>query len=64
MHAILDVRPDAIFVQSESTEYYHAESPRSFPVAEQRNAERFLSLDLNDGRQVDATMYEYLLDNG
>ena len=64
MHAILDVRPDAIFVQSESTEYFHAESPHSLPVAEQRNAERFLSLDLNYGRQVDATMYEYLLDNG
>jgi beta-glucosidase len=64
MHAILDVRPDAIFIQSESTEYYHAESPQVMQLAEQRNAERFLSLDLNYGRRLDSFMYEYLLDNG
>jgi hypothetical protein len=28
MHAILEVRPDALFIQSESTEYFHAESAR------------------------------------
>lgn len=64
MHAILDVRPDALFVQSESTEYFHAESPEALPVAEQRNAERFLSLDLNYGRRLDSLMYEYIMDNG
>ena len=29
MHEILDVRPDAIFIQSESTEYFHAEKPEA-----------------------------------
>ncbi len=64
MHAILRVRPDALFIQSESTEYFHAESPAAIGPAEIRNAERFLSLDLNYGRRVDSGMYEYLIDNG
>src|SRR5690349_19567206 len=49
MHAILKVRPDAIFVQSESSEYFHAENPRAIKPAEIMNAKRFLSLDLNYG---------------
>jgi hypothetical protein len=64
MQAILRVRPDAIFVQSESTEAFHPECPAAIPHAEHRNSERFLTLDLNYGRQVDSAMYEYLLDNG
>jgi len=64
MRAILEVRPDAIFIQSESTEYFHAESPAAIGPAEVRNQERFLSLDLNYGRRVDSGMYEYLMDNG
>ena len=34
MHAILDVRPDAIFIQSESSEYFHAEDPARHRAAE------------------------------
>ena len=64
MQAILEVRPDAIFIQSESSEYYHAENPAAIGPAESLNAMRFLSLDLNYGRRVDSGMYEYLLDNG
>lgn len=64
MRAILDRRPDAIFVQSESSEYFHADSPKAIGPAEVRNARRFLSLDLNYGRRVDSQMYEYLMDNG
>ena len=64
MRAILKVRPDAIFIQSESAEQYHAESPAAWANARHRNAERFLSLDLNYGHPVDASMYEYLMDNG
>lgn len=64
MNAILDVRPDAIFVQSESSEYFHAENPAAIKPAEVLNSMRFLSLDLNYGRRVDSEMYEYLLDNG
>jgi beta-glucosidase/6-phospho-beta-glucosidase/beta-galactosidase len=64
MQAILEVRPDAIFIQSESTEYYHAENPDAIKPAEIMNAERFLSLDLNYGRRIDSEMYEYVMDNG
>lgn len=64
MHAILQVRPDALFIQSESSEYFHAENPKAIKPAEIMNARRFLSLDLNYGRRVDSEMYEYLLDNG
>lgn len=64
MRAILDVRPDALFIQSESSEYFHAETPSAIGLAECKNATRFLSLDLNYGRRVDSQMYEYLLDNG
>lgn len=64
MDAILDVRPDALFIQSESSEYFHAENPDAIKPAEMLNARRFLSLDLNYGRRVDSDMYEYLMDNG
>ena len=64
MQAILTLRPDAIFIQSESSEYFHAENPSAIGPAEIMNAKRFLSLDLNYGRRVDSEMYEYLLDNG
>jgi beta-glucosidase/6-phospho-beta-glucosidase/beta-galactosidase len=64
MRAIVGVRPDAIFVQSESTEYFHAENPDAIKPAEIMNSRRFLSLDLNYGRRVDSEMYEFLLDNG
>jgi beta-glucosidase/6-phospho-beta-glucosidase/beta-galactosidase len=64
MEAILDLRPDALFIQSESTEYFHANSPAAIGPAEVLNARRFLSLDLNYGLRVDSGMYDYLLDNG
>ena len=64
MHEILKVRRDAIFIQSESSEYFHAENPRAIHAAEVMNSKRFLSLDLNYGRRVDSEMYEFLLDNG
>ncbi|MDB5448453.1 MAG: beta-glucosidase [Phenylobacterium sp.] len=64
MQEILKIRPDAIFIQSESSEYFHAENPAAIKPAEVENARRFLSLDLNYGHRVDSEMYEYLLDNG
>jgi len=64
MAAVLEVRPDAIFVQSESSEYFHADDPAAIKPAEFANARRFLSLDLNYGRRVGSEMYEYLMDNG
>jgi beta-glucosidase len=64
MRAILEVRPDAIFIQSESSEYFHAENPAAIMSAELYNSMRFLSLDLNYGHRVDSEMYEYLMSNG
>ncbi|HUS01320.1 MAG TPA: family 1 glycosylhydrolase [Chitinophagaceae bacterium] len=64
MKAILNVKPNAIFIQSESSEYYHAENPKAIKPAELMNARRFLSLDLNYGRCIESEMYEYLMDNG
>ncbi|WP_028056079.1 family 1 glycosylhydrolase [Sphingobium bisphenolivorans] len=64
MRRILEVRADAIFIQSESSEYFHAESPAAIRPAELMNSQRFLSLDLNYGRRLDSEMYEYLMDNG
>jgi beta-glucosidase/6-phospho-beta-glucosidase/beta-galactosidase len=64
MQSILHVRPDALFIQSESSEYFHAENPQAIRPAELANARRFLPLDLNYGRRVDSEMYEYLMDNG
>lgn len=64
MRAIMELRPDALFVQSESSEYFHAENPRALPHAEFYNARRFLSLDLNYGRRVGSDIYQYLMDNG
>jgi beta-glucosidase len=64
MMEILKRRADAIFIQSESSEYFHADSPAAIGPAEVMNSKRFLSLDLNYGRRVDSEMYEYLLENG
>ncbi len=64
MLEILKRRADAIFIQSESSEYFHADSPAAIGAAEFMNSRRFLSLDLNYGLRVDSEMFEYLLDNG
>jgi beta-glucosidase len=64
MSCILDVRPDAIFIQSESSEYFHADSPTAIKPAEIMNARRFLSLDLNYGRRIESEMYEFVMDSG
>jgi len=64
MRAILDLRPDAIFVYSESTEYVHPGSPQMVSQAHFMNERRFLALDLLFGHDVSATIYRYLLANG
>lgn len=64
MQAILQIQPEAIFIQSESSEYFHPQCPNSLHIANIMNEKRFLSLDLTYGRPVNATMYQYLLDNG
>lgn len=61
---ILEVQPHAIFIQSESSEYFHAVDPDAKPLAETLNERRFLSLDLCYGYDVRASMLLYLMDNG
>lgn len=62
--AVLRHQPNATFVQSESTEYFHAEDPDCEPLAGFYNEKRFLALDLTYGFPISVTMYEYLLRNG
>jgi hypothetical protein len=64
MHEILKVHPQATFIQSESSEYYHPMKPEAQKAADFLNEKRFLSLDLTYGYPISVTMYEYLLDNG
>jgi beta-glucosidase/6-phospho-beta-glucosidase/beta-galactosidase len=62
--AILEIQPNAIFIQSESSEYFHPEDPFCIDAADLLNEMRFLSLDLNYGQPLNVAMYEYLLENG
>jgi beta-glucosidase/6-phospho-beta-glucosidase/beta-galactosidase len=64
MHAIRGLQPEALFIQSESSEYFHAAAPQAEPVAEARNRRRFLSLDLNYGRELEPALRSFVLDNG
>jgi beta-glucosidase/6-phospho-beta-glucosidase/beta-galactosidase len=64
MHAILKVRPDAIFIQSESSEYFHPMRPEVQKQANFLNRKRFLALDLTYGYPISVQMYEYMLQNG
>lgn len=64
MRAILQIHPLAIFVQSESSEYFHPISPDCILKSKFLNSKRFLALDLTYGHSVDSRIYEYLMDNG
>jgi len=64
MKEILKVQPQACFIQSESSEYFHAMDPLAVPLARFLNQKRFLSLDLTYGYPINVAMYEYLLGNG
>ena len=64
MRTIMAVQAEATFIQSESTEYFHAEDPSCLDRAHFLNQKRFLSLDLTYGYPIRTSMYEYLLANG
>jgi beta-glucosidase len=64
MQEILKHRPDAIFIQSESTEYFHACVPDAVEIADERNDLRFLSLDFNYGRPLVPRQRDFVLANG
>lgn len=62
--AILKAQSAALFIQSESSEYFHPQDPEGQDRAAALNHKRFLSLDLSYGHDVRGIMYEYLMDNG
>lgn len=66
MEAILEGRPDAVFIDSESGEFFQASGPdpEVVRIAEFENERRFLPLDLLYGRPVSETMRGWLRDNG
>src|SRR5580765_8121436 len=64
MIEILKRRHDAIFIQSESSDYYHADSPGAIGRAEVLNQMRSLCRDLNYGQRVDSGTYQFLIDHG
>jgi beta-glucosidase/6-phospho-beta-glucosidase/beta-galactosidase len=64
MGAITATIDEPIFIQSESSEYFHPEGPDCIERANFLNEKRFLSLDLSYGRPVSVKIYEYLLENG
>ncbi|MEA2554501.1 MAG: hypothetical protein QOJ65_2677, partial [Fimbriimonadaceae bacterium] len=64
MQAILSNQPLALFIQSESSEYFHPETPDCLHWANVLNERRFIALDLTYGHPVYEVIYQYLLDNG
>ncbi len=64
MDAILEVRPDAIFIQSESIEYAHTAHPDAQCHADLMNSTRFIALDLNYGKELDKFADEFMRDGG
>ena len=52
MQAIIEIQPNAIFIQSESSEYFHPETPDCDARASFLNQKRFLSLDLSYGYPI------------
>jgi beta-glucosidase/6-phospho-beta-glucosidase/beta-galactosidase len=64
MRAILEQQPRAIFIQSESSEYFHPDNPNCQALADAYNERRFLSLDLTYGYPINVKMYLYLIDHG
>jgi beta-glucosidase/6-phospho-beta-glucosidase/beta-galactosidase len=64
--AILAARPDAVFVNSESSEFYQpcCPDPEIQATADFENERRFLPLDLIYGKHVSAAMRSYLRERG
>ena len=64
MQAILGHIPDAVFIQSESSEYTHPARPDLLGRAHFYNERRFLPLDLTYGHCVCSHIYRYLTAHG
>jgi len=64
VEAILGERPDAIFVQSESIEHFHARGLAARPHAERWNGLKYLALDLTLGHPLAPGVAALLHDHG
>jgi beta-glucosidase/6-phospho-beta-glucosidase/beta-galactosidase len=64
VEAILSERPDAIIVQSESMEHFHAAGEKAGRLAEHWNGLKFLSLDLTLGHELAPGLAGYLNEHG
>ncbi len=66
MSEIMALRPDAVFIQSESSEYTHSVCgcSHAHERVEKDNQTRFLALDLLYSHPVRADIHAWLMDNG
>ncbi len=64
MEAILEIQPKAVFIQSESCEYFHSEDPSCQKKADFLNEKRFLPFDLTVAYPSSPAMQAYLQQNG
>jgi beta-glucosidase/6-phospho-beta-glucosidase/beta-galactosidase len=64
VEAILSERPDAVFVQSESIEHFHATGKSAHAEADRLNAMKYLSLDLTLGHELAPGMAGLLNESG
>lgn len=64
MSAIVEARDGVQFIQSESSQYFHAKEPAEQDEAYFLNERRFLPLDLTYAFPITVPMYRYLLDHG
>jgi len=66
MKKILEIQPQAIFIQSESSEYTHTVCgcQHTHERVDWENQTRFLALDLLYSHEVRADIHAWLLDNG
>jgi beta-glucosidase len=64
VEAILAERPDAIFVQGESIEHFHAAGRAATAEADRWNAFKHLSLDLTTGHELTPGMARFLNEHG
>jgi beta-glucosidase/6-phospho-beta-glucosidase/beta-galactosidase len=63
-HSIVENRPDAVIIPSESVEFVHEARMQPSDATRLFNQHRFISLDLLYARPCDAETRAYLLDNG
>jgi hypothetical protein len=64
VEAILSERPDAVIVQGESMEHFHAAGRGARSECDRLNGIKFLSLDLTLGRELAPGMAAYLNEHG